>query len=197
MEWTWTETGTLALQLAMGISLAACAGLRAFLPLLIVGAAGRMDVIPLSGSFEWLESTPALSVFGVAVVMELLGDKFPGVDHFLDIVQTGAKPVVGTILVASVVTELSPLQATVLGILLGGSAAGAVHLVKAQARLLSTATTAGFANPVVSTGEDIGAGLGAVAAIFIPVAALILFVIAIVATVLAMRHLREGSGLTF
>ena len=49
MDITWAESGALAIQLAMGISLAATAGLRAFLPLLVVGTAGRFDVIPLTG----------------------------------------------------------------------------------------------------------------------------------------------------
>ncbi len=75
-------------QIAMGLSLAACAGLRAFLPLFVVGAAGRLEWIPLTDSFAWMTSWPALLVFGFAVLTELLGDKFPLVDHFLDALQS-------------------------------------------------------------------------------------------------------------
>ena len=85
----------LLVHLAMGIALSACAGLRAFLPLFIVGLSGRLGWVPLSGTFEWLADWPALVVFGIAVVAELVGDKFPAVDHFLDAVQTIVKPIVG------------------------------------------------------------------------------------------------------
>ena len=124
MDVSWTDAAVLVAQLAMGISLAACAGLRAFLPMLVVGLAGKFDLVALSGSFEWLSGWPALTVFSVAVILELVADKFPGVDHFLDIIQTGAKPVAGALLVACVVTDLTPLQATVLGVVLGGSTSG-------------------------------------------------------------------------
>ncbi len=152
-------------QVVMGIGLAASAGLRAFLPLLVVGIAGRAEVLPLGDSFAWMGSTPALVVFGVAVVTEILADKIPVVDSVLDSVQLFVKPVAGTILVASVLTELSPLQATVLGILTGGVTAGSVQVLKAKTRLLSTFSTAGIANPVLSAGEDAGSLVGSVASI--------------------------------
>ena len=65
-------------QLSMGLSLAACAGLRAFLPLFITGLVARFEWIPLLDRFDWLASDAALLVFGVmltfisAVVYELL-----------------------------------------------------------------------------------------------------------------------------
>src|SRR5437762_495318 len=76
---------TLAIEVATGIALASCAGLRAFLPLFVTGALGRLGWISLSPSFEWLSSWPALVIFGVAVGTEMLGDKIPIVDHLLDV----------------------------------------------------------------------------------------------------------------
>ena len=81
------------------------------------------------------------------MLAELLADKFPIVDHFLDAVQSFVKPVAGTILMASVLSELTPLQATVLGLIAGGTAAGAVHMGKAKLRLASSVTTAGHGQP--------------------------------------------------
>jgi len=184
MEPTAEQALMLVVQLAMGISLAACAGLRAFLPLLVVGLAGKLDVIPLSGSFEWLASTPALVVFGVAVVTEVLADKIPGVDHVLDLVQVWVKPIAGTILVASVLTDLSALQTAVLGIVLGGATAGSVHLLKSKVRLLSTVTTAGLGNPLISVAEDTGVLAASVGAILVP-----LLVFAVMLLVLAGFYL--------
>ena len=74
--------------LALGIGLAACAGLRAWLPLLLLGGLARWGVVDLSPSFEFVASTRALILFGVATVVEIAGDKIPAVDHTLDALST-------------------------------------------------------------------------------------------------------------
>ena len=181
-----------ASQVAMGISLAACAGLRAFLPLLVVGIGGRLDWIPLTSHFEWLASTPALVVFSVAVVAEFVGDKVPWFNNLLDVLQTFVKPVAGTILAASVLTELTPLQATILGLITGGSVAGGVHLMKAKTRLVSSATTAGVGNPFLSFIEDIGAFIGSLGAVLLPLLFVALLALAFVVTWFALRRWSRG-----
>ena len=177
MEISWSESAALITQIAMGISLAACAGLRAFLPMFVVGIAGRLDYIPLTSFFEWLESWPALTVFGVAVLAELLADKFPVIDNALDVVQSFVKPIAGMILAASVLTELTPLQASVFGIVAGGSAAGTVHLAKAKTRLVSSVATVGTGNPLLSFVEDVLAFVGSLAAMLAPLIALLLLML--------------------
>ncbi len=159
----------LLIQSSMGIALAASAGLRAFLPLLVVGVAGRLEWIRLADSFDWLCGTPALVVFGVAVVFEVLADKIPVVDHVLDAAQTLVKPAAGAVLAAAVVTDWHPLVWTVAAVIAGGSLAGGVHLAKAKLRLASTVLSAGFANPVLSLIEDATAVAVSLAALFVPV----------------------------
>lgn len=193
MEGGIAQATALIVQVAMGLSLASCAGLRAFLPLFVVGAAGRLDLLPLLRSFEWLESWPALTVFGVAVVAELLGDKFPVVDNFLDAIQLFVKPVAGVILMTAVLTELSPLQAAVLGLIAGSSAAGAVHVTKAKLRLASTATTAGIGNPFLSLLEDAGALIGSVSALVVPLVMILLLILAVILAWLAIRRWRRPA----
>lgn len=193
MEPTLAGISSLLFQIAMGIGLAACAGLRAFLPLFVVGLAGRFDVVPLTATFEWLGSTPALVVFGVAVVAEILADKIPVVDHFLDVAQSVVKPIAGTVLAASVLTELTPLQAAVLGLITGGAVSGVIHVTKAKVRLASTATTAGLGNPVISALEDIGAFFGSLVAIWLPLLLLLLLVAATILTWTLLRRIRRRS----
>ncbi len=177
-------------QLAMGLSLAACAGLRAFLPLFAIGLAGRMDWIPLISHFEWLESTPSLIVFGAAVVAELLADKVPWFDNLLDIGQTFVKPIAGVMAVAAVLHELTPLQGAVLALVLGGGVAGAVHLGKAKVRLLSTVSTGGLANPAVSVIEEGGAWGLALAALVVPLIAAAILLLSLIAVVWFVRRRR-------
>ena len=115
---------SLLLQIATGVGLAAVTGLRAFLPAFVVGVVGRLDWIPLRGGFEWLESTPALVIFGTAFILEILADKIPGVDHFLDATGTVVKPAVGALVMVASLADLPPLYAAVIGLLLGGSVSG-------------------------------------------------------------------------
>jgi len=183
-----------AVHVAMGIGLAASAGLRAFLPLVGVGLAGRLDLLELSESFSWLESWPALVVFGAAVVAELLGDKFPFVDHLLDTVQLVVKPLAGALVMATVVEDWTPLYATVFWIAAGGSLAGFVHLAKAKLRLISTTTTGGIGNPLVSVLEDLGAVVGTLAAIAVPLLALAILGLFAVMAWRLLRRLRQGAA---
>lgn len=149
--------------------MAASAGLRAFLPLLVVGVAGRFEVIALGERFQWMSSTAALTVLAIAVVVEVLGDKVPLVDHMLDSASTMTRPIAGAVVAAAPVTALEPLTAVVIGIILGGAVAGGVHAAKSSLRLVSTGSTAGLATPVLSVAEDVVSFSGSVVSLFMPV----------------------------
>jgi hypothetical protein len=178
--------GSIILQVAAGAALAACCGLRAFLPPLVIGLASRLGVgglllgpgFELQESFAWMASTPALVVFGSALALEVLADKVPWVDHALDTVQTAVRPLAGGLVAAASLTDLDPLPAAVVGLLLGGSVAGGVHVAKANTRLLTTAGTGGLASPVVSLVEDGLALLGTVLGVVLGGFALVLLAVA-------------------
>jgi uncharacterized membrane protein len=141
--------------LALGIALAASAGLRAWLPLLLAGALARLGVLDLGRSFQFLASNKALVVLGIATVIELVGDKIPAVDHALDAIGTPLRPAVGALLAASVIgTVTDPLTSLVLGTAVGAPSALIPHALKSAVRAASTATTGGLANPVLSFVED-------------------------------------------
>ena len=178
---------------AMGIGLASCAGLRAFLPLFAVSLAGKLDLVPLSESFSWMAGWPALIAFGVAVVIELLGDKFPIVDNFLDSVQFFVKPIAGAFVTATVVQDWAPLYVTVLSIAGGATAAGLVHAAKANLRLASSVTTAGLGNPVLSVIEDAGAAAGSVVAIAVPFVAVAILLLLLLLAWIAWTRLRSPA----
>jgi hypothetical protein len=168
---TPSEAAIFLTQLAMGFALAATAGLRAFLPLLVAGLLARTGYIQLGHSFQWMGSLPALIVFGSAVVFEVLGDKIPMVDHALDAAGVFVKPMAGTLLAAAVFTDIDPVMAAVLGLVGGGAIAGAVHAVKGATRIFSTGTTAGAGNPILSVIEDAIAAVGVLVAVILPILA--------------------------
>ncbi len=165
--------------IALGIALAACAGLRAWLPLFAVGLAVRFGVVPLGDSFLFLGSNTALAVFFVATIIELLADKVPVVDHALDSLSTFLKPVAGVVLAASVLwTVDDPIVALALGVMVGAPASLLPHTAKATARGVLSPLTAGLAAPVLSVIEDIIAfGLVALAILapFVAAAGVVLF----------------------
>jgi len=185
------DAALLATQLAMGFALAACVGLRTFLPLLAAGLLARTGHLELGQHFEWMASTPALVVFGSALAFEVLADKIPGVDHALHSVEAFVKPVAATILAASLFTNLDPLTATTLGLVGGGSIAGLVQLARGGTRVASSALTFGLANPVLSVVDDGVALGGVILAFLLPYLAALL---AIVAAIVVVRLVRRRKN---
>jgi hypothetical protein len=179
---------TLALAALTGIALAACAGLRVFLPLFAAGAAARFFDWPLASSMAWLSGDAALVTFGVASMVEVLADKVPALDHALDAAQTFLAPVAGAMVAVSALPELSPPAALALGIVTGAPIAGGVHGIAAGARLGSSVLTLGAGNPVLSLIEDVLAGLGVLLAFVIPLVA----VVGIALVALGIRRWRRA-----
>jgi hypothetical protein len=175
--------------LALAIALAASAGLRAWLPLLLAGGLARLGLLHLGPSFHFLASDRALLIFGAATLIELVGDKVPAVDHALDAIGTPLRPAAGALLAASVLGTVSdPLTALVLGTAVGAPSALVPHALKTALRAASTAFTGGLANPVLSLVEDALSVLTFVLALLVPLLVVALLGIAVY---LALRLLRR------
>jgi len=177
-----------ALSIALGIGLAAAAGFRIFLPLLVASVAAYTGHLHLNDSFAWLGSLPALTVLAVAAFAEVLAYYIPAVDNLLDTIATPTALVAGTVLSAAVMTDLPPLVKWTAAIIAGGGAAGITQAVTTLVRAKSTAMTGGLGNPAIATAEAGGA-------LFISVLALIAPFIALAAVVLvcwlAVRLVRK------
>ena len=165
------ETGSLILALLLGLGLSASTGLNTFLPLLLLSAAARFNIanISLGERFEWLTSDVAIIVLIVACIAELVADKVPAVDHFLDSIGTFVRPIAGALASASVLTGLDPTVAALVGIMIGAPTSLGFHTLKAGTRMASSAATFGCANPFISVVEDVLALVLSIIAIFTPV----------------------------
>ena len=97
----------------------------------------------------WLASDSALYILGALTVVDLAGDKIPLVDHAMHAVHVFFKPVAGAIAAAAVMPGADD-PVMIAFMLLGGGNALAVHGLDASARVASTATTTGLANPILS-----------------------------------------------
>ncbi len=139
---------------AFGLS--ASAGLNAYIPLLVIGViAHYTDLIKLNAPWDTLANPWILILLGILVIIEMLADKIPAVNHINDLIQTLVRPVAGAIAFAAsanVITNMHPVLSLAAGLLIAGS----VHAVKAGAvRPAVTATTGGAGNIPVSIAEDI------------------------------------------
>jgi hypothetical protein len=185
----------------MGVSLAACAGFRAWLPLFVMGMLARFGSshVALHPSLLFLQSDTMLIIFGIASVVEFLGDKFIAVDHFLDAVGTVARPIAGTLLMTSVFTHMDLPTALVLGLIVGGGTALTMHAGKAVVRAKSTLLApfhGGTANAALSFGEDIVSLGGSFLAVFFPVIAFVFAILMLgVAGLMIFMGIKAGHKL--
>ncbi|MFG2057000.1 DUF4126 domain-containing protein [Micromonospora sp. NPDC048930] len=167
------------LEVLTGSGLAASAGLNAYIPLLLMGLLARYtDLVDLPSGWQWLGNGWVVLILAVLLAVEVVADKVPVVDHVNDVVQTVVRPTAGglafgagsssqTVTVSDPDTFFSSHQwvPVVVGVLI----ALGVHLLKAAARPVINATTAGFGAPVASTAEDATSAIMSVVAILLPV----------------------------
>lgn len=179
------------LGICLGIGLAASMGFRVFVPLFAMSLAAYFGILPLGENWLWLGSMTALIILGVASVVESLSYLVPVVDNLLDTIAVPLTGVAGTIVTASSLTDLSPAVTWALAIVAGGGAATAIRTTSAATRAVSTATTAGTANPVIGLAET-GTAIGLSAlSIFAPLVAAAVAVIGLIVFIWVMMKLKN------
>ncbi len=137
--------------LALAFSSGWASGVNAYLVVLVLGIAERVD-----GSAQIPDELGSWEVLGVAALMyafEFVADKVPYVDSVWDVVSTLIRPFVGGaigVLLAGDSTEINSL----LGGSVGGVSALASHTVKAGTRLAVNTSPEPASNIAISIGED-------------------------------------------
>lgn len=178
---------TLVTNLLGSIGLGAASGLNAWIPLFGLGLAQRVGLVTLTDPFDRLGSTPALVVLGALLLVDVVGDKVPVVDHVLHVVGMVVAPVSGAVMLTAqdnLLSQSHPGLAALVGLTVGGT----VHASRSAVRPVVTAGTAGAGNPVVSTVEDVVATVLTLLAVVVPVLA---FVALVVVTVVLARRVRR------
>lgn len=192
-----------------GAGLSAAAGLNAFIPFVLVGMLDRFtSLLDLPESLDWISSWWAIGIGMLLLVVDVVFDKVPGVDHVSDAIQTGVRPLMGGVVfaAASGAQQIeqsewwreNPWVGAVIGVVL----AGTVHAGKALSRPIVNAGTVGLGGPFVSAAEDATSATVSIVAILLPV----LIVLVLVAIGIAIwrilafrkrwRSRRAGAGPT-
>ena len=161
----------------LGIGLAASVGFRVFVPLFALSIASYYNVIPLNDHWQWISGVPALITLGIATLIEIVAYLIPWLDNLLDTIAVPLAAVAGTAVMLSTAADLEPLITWSLAIIAGGGTATAIKTSTSTARLTSTATTGGIANPIVSTVETGTSIVMSILAFVAPVLAIIFVVI--------------------
>lgn len=178
------------MELLTGLGLAIPAGLNAYIPLLTVAVAQAAGWIDLSEPYALLGQWWAIALIAVLLLVEMVADKVPAVDHVNDAIQTFVRPAAGGVLVAAFSAgggRVHPIAFVVLGVVV----AGGVHAAKATTRPAVNATTAGVATPLVSAAEDVAAFAMSIVAMVLPVAVAV--VVILIGAWLLSRGIRRRS----
>jgi uncharacterized membrane protein len=167
------------LEILTGSGLAVAAGLNAYIPLLVLGLAGRfLDFVHLPDNWAWLSNPWVLVILGVLLVIEIVADKIPVVDSINDWIQTIVRPVAGGIAFGTgsasgtaVVKDPAAFFTSYawVPIAIGVLLALATHLTKMASRPVLNVATVGAAAPIVSTAEDFGSVALSFIALLVPV----------------------------
>ena len=161
----------------LGIGLAASVGFRIFVPLFALSIASYYGIIPLNENWQWVGSSAAMIALGIATIVEIGAYLIPWLDNLLDTIAVPLAAIAGTAVMLSTMADLDPVVTWSLAIIAGGGTATAIKSSTSSARLASTATTGGVANPIVSTVESGTSIVMSVLALVAPVIAIIFAIV--------------------
>ena len=196
------ETSSLILSIIIGVCLSASCGFRIFTPFFILSVLGYFNIFELNEEVSWIASLPAMMGLGVATACEMLAYYIPWFDNLLGMISTPIAATAGAAIGAVIMSDLDPYLQWAIAIIAGGGGSTAIHLSIESIRAMSTATTGGFANFLVTTFENFAAIFFSILAIIAPFITFFLlilcgFIFFMVIKMLrkkVIRKLRKKSG---
>jgi len=169
--------------LAVGLGLAALAGINLYLTVFVTGLAIHFHWIALAPQYQSLEvlGNPwIITIAGVLYFLEFFADKIPWVDSIWDAVHTVIRPIGGALLAIQVLGHPSPAFTVIVALLAGGTSLIA-HTAKAATRLASNTSPEPFSNIGLSLGEDAAVLGGLALMLFNPLLTLLILLLGIAA----------------
>jgi hypothetical protein len=156
-----------------GIGLSSVSGVRAYLPLALVGIFARFGLFELPRPFDLLDSWLVIGVLLALSFVESGLDKVPALDSVLDVIQTPVRAVAGAVLFSAALGAGLGVDA-IPELVAGGAIAGTVAVLKAVLRPSANVASAGVSAPFLSTFEDVVAVVGGILAFVVPLLPLLL-----------------------
>jgi len=182
-----------------GVGLSAACGFRIFLPLLALNLASMYGYISLAPGFEWIAGYQVTVAFGLATVLEIVAYYVPWLDNVMDSIASPVSVIAGTIVTASLITDLPPSLKWIISIIAGGGIAGLLQGATVALRAKSTIFTAGLGNFIVASFELLASAIIAFVSLVLPLVAFILALILVTYCLLMTRRVylkkKGGEGL--
>ncbi len=193
------------MQIGTPLGLALASGLNAYLPLLSLALANRfLHLYKVNPNFPFVTSDWFIILLVILSILDFAADKIPLIEHAWNAVHTVIRPIAGIFVAAASTNQVTlPInisaissslfrEASIIVIsdmriaglalliviaLLGGILAAISHAAKSTTRIISTFTTAGFLNAILSIGEDVLVVIAVLLSLFVPLIMLILIVL--------------------
>jgi uncharacterized membrane protein len=167
---------------AMGAGLATLCGLRAFVPLALLGLFARYDLLSapdLHGTgFAFLMNPWIIAIFIALAVLEIVADKLPALGGAQDFIAIPLRMAAGAaVFGASLASEGT--VAIIVGMVAGAAIAGAAHAAKSVVRQGATPANTGSSTTFLSLFEDMAAALGTVLVLLLPSLGIVLLALLI------------------
>lgn len=185
--------------IGLAASVSLLAGWRLYFTVAVVGLAMRNGWVDLPHQLVALDALANPWVIGIAALgalAEFFADKVAWLDSLWDGVHTVIRPIGGALLALAIVDPGDPAW-QVIAFLLGGGASLMTHGAKAGTRAIVNTSPEPFSNVVVSTGEDVATGGLLLLALANPVAAVVIAVLILAATILSLVVIRRALGRVF
>jgi hypothetical protein len=198
--------------------LAFASGLNAYVPLLAFALSVRwLHLYEVNPHLAFITQNWFIAALVILALINFAADKIPIIDHIWDAIHTFVRPVAGAVVavVASshalpvthimtvadrsqpgaALVALSAIPITGVGLLIiliiGAALAFLSHSTKSTARIVSTLTTAGFLNGVLSLVEDILVCIVILLSLFAATIMLILLVLLVLFLIPQFIHTRN------
>ena len=159
--------------IALAAGVAWASGVNAYATVAVLGLLGATGLYDLPPDLAAVESPLVIGLALLLFVVEFFADKIPGFDTVWDTLQTFVRIPAGIVLALGAIGEVDG-AVQVAAALAAGTLTGATHAAKAGTRVLINASPEPFSNWAASTTEDAAVFGGLWAALFHPVAFLVL-----------------------
>ena len=113
------------------------------------------------------------------MILEVLAYYIPWLDNLLDTIATPSAVIAGTMMSAAVMGDVDPVIKWSISTIAGGGSSGTIQLGTVATRAVSTGTTGGLANPIVSTMEFVASIFMVILALLAPFLAVGAFILLI------------------
>lgn len=182
------------LPILMGIGLVAATGFRIFLPLFVVSLLTDSGSINLniSESWSWISSDTTMIILGILSIVELAIYYIPYLDNFLDKISVPLAAIAGVFIFKIVLPEsMNDFLAWILSIIVGGGISFFISATMTAARDVSTITTRGEGNFVISTLETISSVILIFMSIYLPLLSFVFVLFILYSCYYAYVHVRK------